>query len=205
MKVFRLNMFRSLSTLGSLIMVFTMTGCALFKSTDNEKAPPQRDVTQDPFQIGDRIKVELTGTPDMFQPQEQDIHPDGSIQLPFINRVMAAGVSPSKLEEDIHALYVPRYFTHITVTITPMARFFFVGGQVNNNAGGRILYTGPITVMGAIQAAGDFTPFANKRHVQITRADGTIEHVNCNDAINHPKRDLPVYPNDRILVPRRSW
>jgi protein involved in polysaccharide export with SLBB domain len=68
---------------------------------------------------------------------------------------------------------------------------------------GRILYTPGITVLGAISAAGDFNPFADKRHVQITRVDGTIKIVNCLKAIKHPELDLRVFPGDKINVPRR--
>jgi len=183
-------------------MAAILAGCF----TDSQpKPPPPHDPTQDPLRIGDRIKVELSGIPDSIPAIEQDIKEDGSINLPYVGRIIAAGKSPSKLEQEITTNYVPHYYTHISVTVTPMARFFYVGGQVNNNAGGRITYAGPITVMGAIQAAGDFTPFADRKHVQITRADGTILKVNCVEAIKHPEKDLPIYPGDRIWVVRRLF
>lgn len=68
---------------------------------------------------------------------------------------------------------------------------------------GRYLYSGPITVMGAIQAAGDFNPFANRRNVQITRVDGAIAHVNCVKVIKTPSLDVAIYPGDRIFVNKR--
>jgi protein involved in polysaccharide export with SLBB domain len=98
---------------------------------------------------------------------------------------------------------VPDWYPHITVTVVPLARYFFVLGQVNNAGGGRILYTGPITLLGAIGAAGDFTPFADKRHVKVIHGDGTIETVNCRKAIGNPKLDIPIYPGDKIQVGRR--
>jgi polysaccharide biosynthesis/export protein len=159
---------------------------------------------EDPLRIGDRLKVEFSGTADTIESSEQDIHEDGTINLRLIGRVPAAGKSSSQLEKEITAGYVPNYYPHIAVTVTPLARYFFVGGQVMGGSGGRILYTGPITVLGAIQAAGDFNPFANRKKVQITRSDGkTIEYVNCIKAIKHPELDLPVYPGDRIFVQRR--
>jgi len=145
--------------------------------------------------------VEFSGVPDSIPPSEQDIKEDGSINLPYINRVKADGKSPSLLEKEIEASYVPAYYTHISITVTPVARYFYVGGQVIN--AGRILYTGPITLMGAIQAAGDFNNFADRKHVQITRVGGKIEKVNCVKAISHPEQDVPVYPGDRIWVGRR--
>jgi protein involved in polysaccharide export with SLBB domain len=200
MRLLRQDMLRFASVLCSLVFAAMLAaGCA----TDTSGPPVQpHDPTQDPLRVGDRIKVTLSGIADTIEPIEQDIHEDGSINLPHIGRVQAAGKSSSKLEQEITADYVPRFYPHISITVTPVARFFFVGGQVNNTTGGRILYTGPITVLGAIQAAGDFTPFADKKHVQITRGDEIIK-VNCVKALRVPKLDVPVYPGDRIWVGRR--
>jgi protein involved in polysaccharide export with SLBB domain len=201
MRLFPQDMPRFVRALCALALTTMLTGC--FTDSPPPKLPPPHDPAQDPLRVGDKIKVELTGMPEDIKPSEQDINENGAIVLPYIGTVMAAGKTPSKLEEDITTNYVPRFYTHITVTITPMARFFYVGGQVNNSTTGRIAYAGPITVMGAIQAAGDFTPFADRRHVQITRVNGVIDHVNCVKAIRHPELDLPVYPGDRIWVGRR--
>jgi protein involved in polysaccharide export with SLBB domain len=152
------------------------------------------------------VTVELTGIPDPMQPFLRDIKEDGTINLPFIGNILAAGRTPSQLEKDIKAAYEPKWFLHVNITVTPVARFFYVMGQVTGSAGsGRITYAGPITVLGAISAAGDFTPFADKKHVQITRGDGKIQIVNCVKALKYPELDLPVYPGDKIMVPRRLY
>jgi polysaccharide export outer membrane protein len=201
MRLLRQDMPRYVCALGSLLLAAMLAGC--LTDSQSPKPPPPHDPTQDPLRVGDKIKVELSGIPDTIPPSERDIEEDGSVNLPYVGRIIVAGKSPSKLEQEITTNYVPRFFTHITITVTPIARFFYVMGQVNNNAGGRILYTGPITVLGAIAAAGDFTPFAKKKDVQITRANGNIEHVNCVKAIKHPELDVPIYPGDRIQVGRR--
>ena len=36
-------------------------------------------------------------------------------------------------------------------------------------------------------------------------ANGQRIKVNCNEALRNPSKDLPVYPNDQIEVPRRFW
>jgi protein involved in polysaccharide export with SLBB domain len=201
MRLLHQDMPRYVSALCALFLAAMLAGC--FTDSQPNKPPPPHDPTQDPLRIGDRIKVELTGIPDSIPALEQDIKEDGSINLPYVGRVIAAGKSPSKFEQELTAKYLSGYFTHISVTVTPVARFFYVGGQVNNTSGGRIIYTGPITVMGAIQAAGDFTPFSDRKHVQVTRVDGTIVKVNCIEAIKHPEKDIPIYPGDRIWVGRR--
>jgi polysaccharide export outer membrane protein len=159
-----------------------------------------------PLRIGDKVKVELSGIPDKMDPMERDIKEDGTINLPFIDNIQAAGKSPSQLEKDITDAYSPTKYVHINVAVTPTARFFYVMGQINNTSGGRYPYTGPITVLQAIATAGDFNAFADRRHVQITRSiDGDIKIVNCRKAIKRPELDLRVYPGDKIFVPRRSF
>ena len=183
-----------------------LAGCGTASPPPKKAAEGESEQSfrQDPLRIGDNVKVELSGIPDIVQPSEQVIHEDGSIILSYVGRIPAAGKSPGQLEQEISKAYVPAYYTHISVTVTAMARYFYVGGQVNNIGPGRILYTGPITLLGAIQAAGDFNPFADRRHVQITRSDGkTILKVNCVKAIKHPELDVPIYPGDRIWVGRR--
>jgi polysaccharide export outer membrane protein len=156
----------------------------------------------DRLRVGDRVKIELSGIPDPPPPKELEIKEDGTLTFDSIGPKPAAGKSPGELEKDITADYLKGYFTHITVTITPVARFLYVMGQVNGPTG-RILWTGSMTVLGAVAAAGDFTPFADKKHVKLIRVDGTIKNVNCVDALKHPEKDLPVYPGDRIQVGRR--
>jgi hypothetical protein len=56
---------------------------------------------------------------------------------------------------------------------------------------------------GDSQAAGDFNEYGNRRNVTVTRANGHQEKVNCSKALQDPKYDKLVYPDDRIQVKRR--
>ena len=133
----------------------------------------------------------------------QEIAPDGTIQLRFIGHIQAAGKTPSQLQNDIEETYVPAWYKHVSVSVTTPMRFFYVGGQVIK--GDRFPYTSPITVTAAIQAAGGFDPYANKKKVRLTRVDGTVLIINCLDVLKRPELDQPVYPGDKIDVPRRFW
>lgn len=164
--------------------------------------------TRSPLRVDDRIEVDLNaGTPAPIPATITDIKLDGTINLPQIGQIKAAGLTPGELEEAIRTNYVPVFYTHMSVTVLPVQRFFFVGGEINlSGSGGKQPYTGPITVTQAIRAAGDFNPFAKKRAVVLTRAiTGQIIKVNCVKAIDHPELDPPVYPGDSIFVPRRFW
>jgi protein involved in polysaccharide export with SLBB domain len=64
---------------------------------------------------------------------------------------------------------------------------------------------GETDIVKAISAAGDFTDFANKRKVRLTTADGHTKIINVRKAIEDPQYDVPVYPGDKIFVPRRFF
>lgn len=162
----------------------------------------------DPLRVGDRVEVDLNaGTDKPFTPIVTDIKGDGSISLQEIGSVQAAGITPGDLEREIQTNYVPAYYTHMSVTVVPLTKFYYVGGEINpTSTGGKQQYTGPITVTQAIRAAGDFNPFAAKTKVMLRRGlTGKTYKVNCVKAIDHPEFDLPVYPGDTIFVPRRFW
>ena len=159
----------------------------------------------DPLRVGDGLRVDFSGTPTPIPSVQTEIKGDGTIRLDFIGDVKAEGKTPGELEKTIQANYVPAYYTHLSVSVTPVARFFYVEGEINPGLGGKQLYTGQITVTRAIAAAGDFSPFADKRRVRLYRVDGTIKTINCIKALDNPKLDLFVYPGDKIVVKRRLW
>ena len=161
-----------------------------------------------PLRIGDSIRVDFSGTPVQLPSIETEIKGDGNIRLDFVGDIEADGKTPGELEKAIQTKYVPDYYTHMNVTVTPTIRFFYVDGEVNGaGSGGRIPYTGQITVTRAIAAAGGFNPFANRRNVKLFRVNGAPKAitVNCIKVLDHPELDLPVYPGDKIVVKRRLW
>jgi polysaccharide export outer membrane protein len=171
-----------------------------------QSANTTNDLRFDPLRVGDGIRVDFSGTPIPIPYVQTEIKGDGTIRLDFIGDVQADGKTPGELEKIIQKGYVPAYYTHLNVTVTPVVRFFYVDGEVIGGAGGgRLPYTGQITVTRAIAAAGGFNPFANRKNVRIYRVDGTYKVVNCIKALEDPKLDLPVYPGDKIVVKRRLW
>jgi polysaccharide export outer membrane protein len=155
------------------------------------------------FHVGETVIVALTGTAEQIPEHTEPIKEDGTLTLPYIGAVRAAGRTPGELQNEIHDLYVPRYYVRLTVTVKSQDRVYYVGGEVKQP--GRQLYVGETTVTRAIQSAGDFTDFANRRKVWLVRANGKHIKVNCNKALEDPALDLPVYPGDQIQVPRRLF
>jgi polysaccharide biosynthesis/export protein VpsN len=160
------------------------------------------------FQAGETVNIststgsEVVPGPISTTPQSYLIADDGTISLPYIGTVQAAGKTPGELQRIITRLYVPQYYVRLAVTVTAINRVYYVGGEVTRP--GPEEYLGQTTVTKAIQAAGDFTVFASHT-VSLTRSDGTRLQVNVDKALRDSDTDLPVFPGDQIHVPRRHF
>jgi protein involved in polysaccharide export with SLBB domain len=198
---------------GLAATVLIMAGCA-----HPPPAPPPHDggtndpesIDRIPLQNGDSIMVDLTtGTP---QPITQGggalnftLNGTGNISLPLLEtNIPAIGKSPHELEQIIHDLYVPKWYAHMSVTVTPGNRYFYVTGEVKDIASGKQLYTGNVTVLRAIGATGGFNDFAAWNRVQLTRQDGTSYIIDCKKALKDSKLDKEVLPGDKIFVDKQT-
>jgi polysaccharide export outer membrane protein len=195
-----------------LLPVLALSGCALFSSPDKKISvydPPRIDTSMTDtnvphLHIGDVVSVTFTGLEQNPDPLDKPIKEDGTITLPDVGRVTAAGKTVGELEDAIHDLYVPGFYKHLNVTVkTSSDRAFYVSGEVH--APGRLLYTGPISLSKAITSAGDFTDFASRSDVILIRANGDRFEVNVNKILAGKIKDPQVYPGDQITVQRRTW
>lgn len=220
-----MNFLSKLSLFGCAILLAAMifSGCKSrpsdepnFSDNPNEPAAtamaePTNDVptlaNAARFQTGETVMVSTsTGGEDpgpISAPQAYLIADNGTISLPLIGRMQAAGKSPGELQDEIQHAYVPQYYVHLTVTLTSPNRAYYVGGEVAHS--GPQVYIGETTVTTAIQAAGDMTQFANHHKVWITRKDGTRVRVDYDKALRDSSQDLPIFPGDKIQVQRRYF
>ena len=160
-------------------------------------------LNSDRFAVGDLVRVIFSGITEPIQPHEERIKDDGTITLPLIGAIKAPGKTPGEVQKAITDAYVPDYYKRLTVTVSSDRRVYYVGGQVRQP--GRQEYIGTTTITKAIQSAGDFNDFADRRNVLLTRADGKKFTVNCLKAAKDPALDLPVFPGDKIEVPMRGF
>jgi protein involved in polysaccharide export with SLBB domain len=151
------------------------------------------------YAVGDLITVRFPGTIDPIPEYHERIKEDGTITLPLIGTVKAAGKTPAELQGEIHDLYVPRFYKDLTIPPPERQRVYSVGGQVRSP--GRQVYIGATTVLKAIESAGGFTEYASRRRVMLTRVDGKAFIVDCKKAATDSSLDHPVYPGDKINVP----
>ena len=152
------------------------------------------------LQPGDPVQIYLRGIPEPAD-YEYVIADEGTITLPYIPPVQAAGLTVSELQRKIHDTYIDeQIYRQITVNVILPTQSYFVRGEVRQP--GRFPLTGGMTVLQAIAAAGGYTEFANPRRVEIIR-DGETILENARQMEQNPDQDLPVKAGDVIIV-RRS-
>lgn len=182
-----------------------VAGCVNTGDVGLDAAPPEGYIGEEKvarLHIGDSVIITFDGPPGGVAPHEEIIKEDGTITLPDVGHVKAAGKTSGELQDAIHDKYVPGIYTRLTVTVKTGDRVFFVRGDVK--APGRQIYTGPITLTKAITSAGDFTDFSNRRNVVLTRANGQRYVIDCVKILDGKKPDPAVYPGDQIDVKHRN-
>jgi polysaccharide export outer membrane protein len=147
------------------------------------------------------VTIRYSGITDPPLPHEERVKEDGMITPPFVGSVVALRKTAGELQRELQQKY-DRIYKNLTITVTGQARSYSVGGEVRSP--GPKDYIGETTVVKAIQAAGDFTDFGDKKKVLLIHPDGSRETVNVLKAIKDPQYDRPVYPGDRISVTRRK-
>jgi protein involved in polysaccharide export with SLBB domain len=155
--------------------------------------------------VGDPINITISGVPSDEQTQINNIYivdANGSINLPFINQVEAAGRTPANLAAGIQDAYrANKIYTHPTITILMQAaaRFVNVGGAVRTPM--RVPFTEDITLLTAINAAGGFNEFADQKRVRLLRGK-KAKVYDVRQFRRDPSKDVALQPGDKVEVPQ---
>lgn len=193
---------RPLALLACLLALLT-AGCETDTAPKNSAVahPGALRGSSDNLRVGDKLTITLTDIPNGPIQSEHIIPDDGEITVHLDLKAKAAGKTKRQLQDDIRKLYVPLYYLRMTVNVKTEDRFVFASGEVK--LPNRYIYSGELSVLKVIATAGGFTDFANKRKVELARVNGTIERIDCEKALADSSLDLPVYPGEKIFVPRR--
>jgi polysaccharide biosynthesis/export protein len=147
--------------LAALALIF-LVGC---QGTAKHKTPL---VGQTPNYLnpGDVVKVSFPAAPELNQSQK--IGTDGTLSLPLVGEVHAAGKSPGQLQSELANLYKPQLQDNeVLVTLETRALPVVVSGAVQKP--GKIVFERPATILEAIMEAGGFTPEADLKKVSLIR------------------------------------
>jgi polysaccharide biosynthesis/export protein len=131
------------------------------------------------------------------------VRPDGKITVPLIRDVQAANLTPEQLGEQLtQALTQFINKPEVTVTVIQVnSKKYFITGEVNRP--GQYPLVTPIKVFDALNGAGGFRDFANKKDIVIVRGDGSKRlKFNYEEVLKGKKleQNIPVENGDTIVV-----
>ncbi len=157
------------------------------------------------LRIGDPVELKISGVPAEDQTQVNNtysVDADGAINLPYIGKLHAEGMTPAQLSRAIEENYRSnKIYTNpnITIFMQPTARFVNVGGSVRNPS--RVPFTEDMTLLTAINASGGFNDFADQRHVRLLRGS-EVTVYDVRKFRKEPSQDVKLRPGDKIEVPQ---
>jgi polysaccharide biosynthesis/export protein len=197
---------------GTILLAVTISmstaACGLFNSTPVlEKVVPRPAAkSADPYVIGSDDELEIIV---WTQPQLSGkvvVASDGTIAMPLIGRVPAAGLTPDTLKAELEKRYA-RYVhgANATVRVTnPASHVFYVLGAVTK-PGVYKLHSGEMLSQ-ALAEAGGLGEFADAGKIRILRHkenETIVLTVNYNVVRSggDVSADVPVEPGDTVTVP----
>ena len=168
--------------------------------TSTNKAPVRSP--SDRLQVGEGIGITVTlqGSPDSGpKPWGGRIEDDGTITVPDVGQVKAAGLTTAELRLELQKRY-ELFYIRPTVGVNAGERFYDMVGEVR--APGPKQYLGKTDVVAAVAGAGGLTEFASNT-LYLIHPTGETKEVDYRRAVRHPKENPQVYPGDKIIVKRR--
>ena len=170
--------------------------------------PPQQVYVEDTtLGPGDVFEVRVFKQAGMSG--KYSVDSDGHFTFPLIGDVVAAGMTPSAVEQDIRTRLADGYLRDPQVSILVLeykSKKVSVLGQVRK-PGSFPLATG-MTLVQAISQAGGLNAIANGERINLTRKhkDDSTTVVLSFDAITEGRSpDLPLQAGDRIYVNERVF
>lgn len=162
-------------------------------------APPAAAAAVSPSYLlgpGDHIRLTVFGEPDLSG--EFQIGPSGSVALPLIGDVKAAGVTTADFQSALTSAYMKGLLVNPKVSVELLTfRPFFILGEVSKP--GSYPYTSDLTVFNAVATAGGFTYRANQKWVY-------IRHANEEKETKTPLTSAtPLAPGDTAIIKQRYF
>jgi polysaccharide biosynthesis/export protein len=136
------------------------------------------------------------------------VRPDGHISMNLINEVQAAGKTCQQLGNAIaERLKAGEFMRNPSVNVQVVevrSKKYYINGEVNKP--GQYYLVTPTTVLEALNNAGGFRDFANKKKIRILRtsANGMKEFRFDYNSVIKGKRieeNIQLQPGDQIIVP----
>jgi polysaccharide biosynthesis/export protein len=190
------------------VLVLSMIGCpgeVPFHDYAKEPDPRSRELV---LGVGDVVGINVWEQKDLNI--DATIRPDGTITMPLVGDLKAAGETPSSLNQTIKARlkdFLKLQGTEITVAVKAWKSYrFTVQGEVTRQ--GVFTSDGYVTVADGLAMAGGLSRWASRTGIRVFRTDPKTKKVRQipidYDALTSGKRldmNIWILPGDIISVP----
>ncbi len=148
----------------------------------------------------DILQIRVWREPDLSGPV--GVRPDGMISLPLLGDMMAGGMTPEKLAEQIKAGYT-KYVTEPEVMVSVAAvnsKKYFISGEVQRPGSYPLVV--PTKISQALAIASGFRDWANTKEILVIRGPKRYK-FNYRDFTRGKNlaQDLFLESGDHIIVP----
>lgn len=162
------------------------------------------------IKAGKAVQITISGVPPEENARFNQMFPvstaNGTVNMPFIGPVQAAGRSADDLALELQKRYkAAGIYTNPTFQVidsdqkTIDQQIVIIGGSVRRP--GPTPYFDRMTLWQAVQAAGGATEFGSMKRVRLTRVGAEPRIYNCNEAAN---QQILLRPGDSIDVPEKD-
>ncbi len=158
---------------------------------------------------GSSVQITIMGVPAEEKGKIDAVYPvsnSGTVNMPFIGAVRAAGLQPESLAQSIQGAYRnAQIYNSPTIQVISTAEgsavtqeMVHIGGSVRGP--GPKPYSRNLTIYQAVQAAGGATEFGSLKRVRLYRSGKTQTF----DLTNPQFMRVPLQPDDTIEVPQKN-
>jgi protein involved in polysaccharide export with SLBB domain len=191
-----------------LLPVVLAIGCAAPQRTPAVTVATVAMTPDEQLGVDDVFEVRVYDEPELTGPFR--VAGDGSINYPFVGRMIIAGLRSGDLEQQIATKLKEGQFLknpQVTVMVKEWnSRKISVLGQVQKP--GSVSYFPRMTIVDAIAAAGGFTGIAAKNNVTLTRQlPGKVESrmYPVADISQGRQENVVLLPGDMLVVDERLF
>ena len=189
-----------------LALLAALLGCA--PKADNSRARLPAPVESTTVGAGDALTIEVVGEKDL--PVEYEVASDGTVVIPYIDRVQVAGLEPQQIAAAIRKRLIEEKILddpNVLVRVKAYnSKRITVLGQVQKP--GSFPLSPGMTLIHVISLAGGMTAIANGDWVNLSRKTkkGTLTVVLSVDAIIDGRSpDIPLQAGDQVYVHERVF
>lgn len=181
----------------ALLVFLALIGGTRLAAADPAAAPDTAAANfEASYQLGagDKIRLNVFGEDNLSG--EFTVNGSGTVALPLIGTVPAAGKTLAEFEELVVTGLKNGYLKnpHVSVEVLNYRPFYIIG-EVNK--GGEYPYQAGLTVLNAVAIAGGYTFRADTNQAVITRGGHDIPY--------DLKGPILVYPGDVVRIPERFF